>query len=127
MIEQVKQILEEWISQQGHNQCWYYPELFRRLCTLLDVKFVEPNLPNRRQFEIGCLKFQNEVFTRIENMEYIALAGLIAKGAIEILTMVQNLQEQHNQGTAITEEQAQALRDKVKANQQLAEQAWEQA
>jgi hypothetical protein len=60
-------------------------------------------------------------------MEYITLAALAAKGAIEVLTMVQNLQEQHNQGQKITDEQAQALRDKVKANQELVEAGWAQA
>ena len=41
-----RRILREWVDQQGHDRCWYYPELFTMLVAVLDVEAtVEPRLP----------------------------------------------------------------------------------
>lgn len=58
-----QQILQKWLDKQGHNRCWYYPDLFHKLADLLEVKAsVEPKLPTRHEFEIGCKRYQEEQF-----------------------------------------------------------------
>ncbi len=62
-LKQVRQITQTWLDQQGHNRCWYYPELFVRLAELLGLKMtIQPSLPPRAEFEAGCQRYQNEEF-----------------------------------------------------------------
>lgn len=62
-LKEVRQITQEWLDQQGHNRCWYYPELFAKLAATLELKIsVDPALPSRPEFEEGCRRFQNEEF-----------------------------------------------------------------
>ena len=62
-LKEVRQITQEWLDQQGHNRCWYYPELFAKLTATLGLKItVDPALPSRPEFEEGCRRFQNEEF-----------------------------------------------------------------
>lgn len=35
--QRAKQLLESWIQKQGHEACWYYPDIFKELCILFDV------------------------------------------------------------------------------------------
>lgn len=61
--ETAKSIIQEWVDQQGHNRCWYYPDLFKKLATLFKVEMsVDPSLPPRDEFELGCKKYQDEEF-----------------------------------------------------------------
>ena len=58
-LESARSILIEWINQQGHDRCWYYPDVFDQLCLLLGVKKPErPVLPPRPEFEEGCRRYQ---------------------------------------------------------------------
>jgi hypothetical protein len=62
--EQVKAVVEEWVGKQGHDQCHYYPDLFRRICEILKVP-IDPaimNLPPRAEFRQGCNKFEGELY-----------------------------------------------------------------
>ena len=62
--ERAKQILTEWIDQQGHDRCWYYPDLYRKLIEVFDIKpSKEPNLPPKAEFEQGCKRYQDEEYT----------------------------------------------------------------
>ncbi len=56
-------VLSFWIRQQGHERCWYYPDIFKRLCGLflVNTKFTK-GLPSRKEFENGCLRYQNEEY-----------------------------------------------------------------
>lgn len=66
-LDAVKVVIQEWVDKQGHDRCWYYPELFRRLATILDIKMtVEPKLPPRQEFELGCKKYQDEEYGSIQ-------------------------------------------------------------
>lgn len=65
-LQAVKQIVEDWVGKQSHEHCWYYPDLFRQLCQVLDVPAVDAGLPPRAEFERGCQMFQEEIF---ENKE----------------------------------------------------------
>lgn len=61
--EEAKQIIQEWVDKQGHDRCWYYPELFLKLADIFDVKMgVEPKLPPRTEFEEGCKRYQNDEY-----------------------------------------------------------------
>ena len=55
-------ILSEYIEKKGHDKCWYYPELFNQLLELYGVKSVEPELPPRKEFREGCMKFEDEMY-----------------------------------------------------------------
>lgn len=62
-LTRIREILIEWQSKQGHDQCWYYPELFRRLCEELDVECRQPELPREKaEFDRGCDTFSDEVY-----------------------------------------------------------------
>ena len=55
--------LNEWIDKQGHDRCWYYPELFRKLTNLFGLTpNPEPALPPRKEFEAGCFRYQDEEY-----------------------------------------------------------------
>jgi hypothetical protein len=60
-IHLVKDELQNWIDKQGHNKCWYYPEIFRRLCDLLNVKpSVAPYIPTEDEFIPECKRYYQE-------------------------------------------------------------------
>ena len=62
-LGEVKKIIQEWIDKQGHDRCWYYPELFRKLVGLLDIKqTTDSELPSLEEFKLGCEKFQKEEY-----------------------------------------------------------------
>lgn len=59
--------LQDWIDKQGHDRCWYYPEIFRKLCDILEVKqTVECRLPERSEFVNGCKQYQDEEYLHSE-------------------------------------------------------------
>lgn len=29
-----KKIIQEWLDKQGHDRCWYYPDLFMKLAVI---------------------------------------------------------------------------------------------
>lgn len=61
--EEVKGLLRSWIDKQGHDRCWYYPEIFMKLCEALEIKpTVLPCLPSLEEFKQGCERYQNEQF-----------------------------------------------------------------
>ncbi|MEK6902223.1 MAG: hypothetical protein AABX02_01385 [archaeon] len=67
-LSEAKRIIQEWIDQQGHERCWYYPDLFNRLATLLEVKMTKPPaLPPLAEFEEGCRKYQFEEYQLKKN------------------------------------------------------------
>ncbi|OGJ54121.1 hypothetical protein A3D11_03145 [Candidatus Peribacteria bacterium RIFCSPHIGHO2_02_FULL_49_16] len=58
-----KEIIQEYVDQQGHNRCWYYPDLFRSLVKLFEVDASkEPALPPLEEFKEGCRRYQQEEF-----------------------------------------------------------------
>lgn len=49
-----KEVLQEWVDKQGHERCWYYPEIFRKLCNILHVMpSKDPALPPLEEFKGG--------------------------------------------------------------------------
>ncbi len=58
-----KQLLQEWVDQQGHDRCWYYPEIFEKLVELFEVKASVPvSLPPLSQFKQGCERYQQKEY-----------------------------------------------------------------
>ena len=58
-----REILSDWVNKQGHERCWYYPDLFKQLAEVLDVKISkEPRLPPIEEFEEGCRRYQMEEY-----------------------------------------------------------------
>lgn len=62
-LHQAKKIIQEWVDQQGHDRCWYYPDLFNQLVDLFEIKATkEPKLPPLEEFKEGCCRYQKEEF-----------------------------------------------------------------
>lgn len=62
-VAEAKRLLQEWVNKQGHERCWYYPEIFRPLAELFGIEMtVDPQRPPRSEFEGGCTKFQDEEY-----------------------------------------------------------------
>ena len=60
---QVRRIIQTWLDKQGHDRCWYYPDLFRELAAALDLKStVPPKLPTLEEFREGCRWYQSEEY-----------------------------------------------------------------
>ncbi len=60
---EARKLLEEWAGKQGHDRCWYYPEIFRKIATILGANLdAVGELPPRAEFEEGCRKYQDEVY-----------------------------------------------------------------
>lgn len=59
-----RSILQAWVDKQGHERCWYYPDLFRQLAALYGVvPKEEPGLPPIEEFKAGCAKYQAEEYS----------------------------------------------------------------
>lgn len=66
MCEKCKEteaIIQEWANKQGHDRCWYYPDLFRRLAEVFEMDLKPGSLPPRQEFEMGCLRYQREEYS----------------------------------------------------------------
>ena len=62
-LKRIKAIVQEWLDQQGHDRCWYYPELYNRLAHEFDLTPTKaPCLPSRAEFENGCKKYADEQY-----------------------------------------------------------------
>jgi len=60
---EAKRAIQEWVDKQGHDRCWYYPELFRRLADIFEVESTrEPCLPPLEEFRKGCERYQKEEY-----------------------------------------------------------------
>lgn len=63
LLGDTKNLIQVWVDQQGHNRCWYYPDIFRTLATFFGIKAShEPALPPREEFEKGCQWYQKEEY-----------------------------------------------------------------
>ncbi len=61
---QAVSILQTWVDKQGHERCWYYPDLFRQLAAVYGVvPKVDPGLPPLEEFKAGCAKYQGEEYS----------------------------------------------------------------
>lgn len=68
-LDEIKQAVLLVANKQGHDSCWYYPEIFIQILNLLGIELNELNLdlsklPTREEFEQGCKKFADELYSR---------------------------------------------------------------
>ena len=61
-VARTRELIQSWASQQGHDRCWYYPDLFAQLCELHGVESPPPSLPPLEEFRLGCCMFQAREF-----------------------------------------------------------------
>jgi hypothetical protein len=61
-LKTINDELTRWIGQQGHDSCWFYPEIFNRLCEILNIPVPERNLPPEEEFENGCHRYRKEIY-----------------------------------------------------------------
>jgi hypothetical protein len=61
-LEYITAIVRMWVEKQGHDRCWYYPEIFRELADELGINYPHPGLPSREEFERGCTRYQKELY-----------------------------------------------------------------
>ena len=61
--EKIKVVLKTWIDKQGHDRCWYDPDIFNDICRELQINHVEPNLPPIEEFREGCKKYQKDQYS----------------------------------------------------------------
>ncbi len=61
--KQVESLVKEWIDKQGHDRCWYYPDIFAKIAEVLGIPAADkPALPSRAEFEMGCARYQQEQY-----------------------------------------------------------------
>ncbi len=61
--EKTKILLKEWINQQGHDRCWYYPDIFQEIMKVHNLNLeIQKSLPSLEEFKEGCRKYQEEEF-----------------------------------------------------------------
>ena len=64
-FEDAKRIIQDWVDKQGHDRCWYYPELFRKLIKIFEIiPSKDPSLPSLEDFKKGCEKYQTEEYKK---------------------------------------------------------------
>lgn len=65
-IVQIRLLIEEWANKQGHDSCWFYPDIFRQIALIVEAKIKTQNLPPLEEFKVGCCRYQKEIYG-IEN------------------------------------------------------------
>jgi len=69
-LTDAKRIIQTWLDKQGHDRCWYYPDLFRELAMLFGLeKTVSKRLPPLAEFQEGCRRYQTEEYAQVERSQ----------------------------------------------------------
>lgn len=64
-LKQIQELVKGWLNKQGHDQCWYYPDIFLEIAKIVDADLTnQPNLPSLAEFQEGCRKYQKEIYDR---------------------------------------------------------------
>ena len=64
-LNKIKDLISEWDAKTGHDRCWYFPDLFRKIAEIVEVKLTNHSeLPLREEFEEGCRKYQEEEYKK---------------------------------------------------------------
>lgn len=65
-VDKARSLIQSWLDKQGHDRCWYYPEIFRELADLFGIKpTVDPQLPSVEAFQGGCQRYQAEQYGKV--------------------------------------------------------------
>ena len=58
--------VQSWLDKQGHDRCWYYPEIFESIAEELDLaRTIAPSLPPCAEFMKGCERYQAEQYSQV--------------------------------------------------------------
>ncbi len=60
----VRDLVEEWIEKQGHDKCWYRPDIFKKIADILELECPDQPLPTREEFEDGCREYRECIYKR---------------------------------------------------------------
>ena len=56
----------EWMQKQGHDRCWYYPEIFQRILDVLELTEAAPpqyaTRLTKTEFEAGCRRYAADLY-----------------------------------------------------------------
>lgn len=61
--ELIKKEVQDWRDKQGHDKCWYYPEIFEKIISILNLENIANTLPTEPEFERGCEKYRREIYS----------------------------------------------------------------
>lgn len=64
-LDRIKELIESFYNQTGHNKCHYYPDIFKEIAIIVGIKPEHINLdslPELTEFKNGCEQFQNELY-----------------------------------------------------------------
>lgn len=61
-LNKIRSYIEDWISKQDHDKCWYYPEIFKQICEVLEIPYEKQKLNSitKEEMKRGCDKFIDE-------------------------------------------------------------------
>lgn len=61
----IQELVKQWIDKQGHDRCWYYPEIFKAIAEKLEIRQGLPSeLPPQEEFDKGCKRYQLEEYKK---------------------------------------------------------------
>jgi len=63
-VEKIKSIIYEWTNKQGHESCWYYPDVFHQIANIVGIKVGTPAVIPREEFCKGCKRYQEDLYGR---------------------------------------------------------------
>lgn len=58
----IRKLIQKWVNKQGHDACWYYPDIFEEIMSVLKMKKIKKKLPTIEKFDKGCKQYQKEIF-----------------------------------------------------------------
>lgn len=103
-LEKIKQLVQSWLNKQGHDRCWYYPEIFQQIAEILNIDIEEDQkLPSLLEFREGCRKFQEK--------EYKLASQEIRAYSYEVFYCVAEFGEDYVTIAATSQEEADSLID----------------
>ena len=83
---ETKKIIQEWVDKQGHDRCWYYPELFKQLVNIFKLSpKVEPKLPPREEFELGCKRYQKQEYENMNDKGFTVIEFFYSLAMISLI------------------------------------------
>lgn len=62
VLDSVTAVATEWRDKEGHDSCWYYPELFAKFLTTLGLDPKPAHSLPRAEFEVGCRRYADELY-----------------------------------------------------------------
>ena len=66
VVNRARELIQSWLDKQGHDKCWYYPDIFRELAGLFGlaptVDGGEANPMPLSEFQGGCQRYQLEQY-----------------------------------------------------------------